>query len=502
MNDDLFRLEKVSLCSGYTTRLDYFSLSIPQWEITGIVGPSSSGKSSLCRLLTGGGDYNGGTVYYRGAVLTGRRVPAAAAARIMLISSASRLPAQFTAAELLSTIDPARGRRIFFDRRTIRTRAAAVLAALQIPIRPEASIRELSLAQQHLLLLAGAYLKQAELVILNNVVSGYTDQEWALVRQTLERIRAGGVAVLLTSSRESRLTELCSSITVLQGRTNLKTFLPAEYPALRRGLHYRQEYFSSAQAKSVGTARSGPPLFSASRLSTPALRTGAFDLYPGEIVGIFDANNLAGQELFSALTRMDPACGQYRLEGKPLPPMGYTGCMRRGIGFMADDPASRECFPYLSALDNILCASRKNLGPTFYFRRRLRRHLAAHYAEQLGFSPSQMNAALDRFGILDRLRISLCRWELVDLKVLFCSRLLENADLEGKLVLEDALRSAAAKGAAVVVFGYDWSNMLEICDDIYIIDDGRMGKRLSREEALLPFLRDGHGQDVKNRHFS
>ena len=392
-----------------------------------------------------------------------------------LIENRSTLPSSLTVAELLALVNPKREGKLFLNQRWICTEAERILADLSIAIPPDALASQLSMAQRHLILIAEACLQNAELIALNNTISGYTDLEWAEVKQTLRIVLERGITVLLTSSRETRLCQICDHIAVLGQRTNLKVFEPEEYDLLRTVLTLNQGVHTSQYALKPTNAGDGYGVFCADDVSTASLRGVHFELRSGEIVGFYNSNNVAGQELYAALTEMEPGTGKFELDGVPLDRMGAAKALRLGIGFMPDHAVNRQLFLQQSVLDNILCASREKLGRSFLFRRRALEHLAATCAEKIGIERKDLYARAEQFDNLGRLRIYLSRWDFVQLRLLVCNCAFETADLEAKEELKRFFRRLAAKGTSVCLFGYDRADLLEVCDSIYVIEGDSIG---------------------------
>lgn len=486
MRRSVFRMEDISVRSDAAMSLSDFSLELSEGEIMGVVGASNSGKSALCRMLKGKERLCSGLLYYHDRPLQGKRVPGELAKRVALIEIHSTPAPSLSVAELLALVNPKREGQLFLNQKWIREEAERILDALSIAIPPDARASQLSLSQRHLILIAEACLQHAELIALNNTISGYTDQEWNEVKRTLRIVLEQGTAVLLTSNRETRLIQVCDHIAVLGQRTNLKVFEPEDYPVLKSVLTLSQNEGGSDQTARPMLPEDRTGMFRAAGISTQSLRNADFELRRGEIVGFYDPNNMAGQELYAALTAMDPGKGRFELDGKTLDKMTAAKALKLGIGFMPDNAISRQLFLQQSALDNILCASREKLGRGFLFRRRALEHLAATCAQKIGVEKQELYARTEQFDNLGRLRIYLSRWEFVRLRLMVCNCVFETADLEAKDELLRFFRSLAAKGTAVCLFGYDRAALLEVCDSIYMIENDSVGaKHANRETAQL-----------------
>lgn len=484
MRKSVFRLDAASVKVGGETLLSDFSLELYEGEIMGVVGASNSGKSSLCKLLAGAIRLSGGALYYRDQLLRQGMVSPEYASHVWVIEQGMGIPEELTVEEWLALVNPGRRGRLFLNRRQIRQQAVSTLATLSIRIPPEARLYQLSVAQRHMVCIAAAWMQKADLVVLNNTVSGYTDPEWEAVKGTLRLAVEEGIAALVTCNRENRLVQICDHVAVMGQRTSLKIFEPADYPALlahMRKLQRQEMPLYSMENPVVYDSKSR--VLCVRDISTDSLNGGGMELYRGEIVGVYDSDNVAGQELFSAMMTMAPTCGHFELEGVPVERMTTAEALRRGVAFMPEHAVSSQLFRSQSALDNVLCASKEKLGAGFLFRRRAMEHLAATSAERIGIEPVRMSARVERLDHMGRLRVYLSRWDYVRVRLMVCNCPLETSDLQTKEELKRFLRSLAEKGAAVCLFGYNGAELLEICDSLYRIERDCVSRKYTNSEA-------------------
>ena len=192
---------------GKITALDEVTLSVEQREAFGLVGANGAGKSTLIRCLL---DLTAGE---RGRIeIFG--VPAsqpAARARLAYLPERFMPPHYLTGTEFLRTLATLGGER--YD----EARICALVAELELEREAlERPVRSLSKGMTQKLGLAGCFVLERKLYVLDEPMSGLDPVARVAVKSVLGRLRWEGRTLFFTSHVLADVDELCSSIAVLE----------------------------------------------------------------------------------------------------------------------------------------------------------------------------------------------------------------------------------------------------------------------------------------------
>ncbi|MDQ3738000.1 MAG: ATP-binding cassette domain-containing protein [Actinomycetota bacterium] len=180
-------------------------LTVPEGGVFGFLGPNGSGKTTTIRCLLGLVAATAG----RTAVL-GHRTPADLKTVMPRIGAIVETPAMFptmTAREnlrLLGAIDGIGPRRV-----------DASLAAVGLAERADEQVRKYSLGMRQRLGLAGALLKDPELLLLDEPVNGLDPAGIREIRELLRRLGAEGRTVFLSSHLLSEVEQTCDHVAII-----------------------------------------------------------------------------------------------------------------------------------------------------------------------------------------------------------------------------------------------------------------------------------------------
>ncbi|HEX2197791.1 MAG TPA: ABC transporter ATP-binding protein [Burkholderiales bacterium] len=204
---------------GALQALSGVELEVAAGEAFGLVGANGAGKTTLVRCMLDLTAGDAGEVRLFG-------LPAAlpqARRRLAYVPERFMPPHYLRGGEFLSSLAQLGGAR--YD----AARAAALLARLELdPSVLGRPVRQLSKGMTQKLGLAGAFLLERDLYVLDEPMSGLDPAARVAVKSVLRGLAAEGRTLFFTSHVLADVEELCSSIAVLdQGRVRFRG-APAE----------------------------------------------------------------------------------------------------------------------------------------------------------------------------------------------------------------------------------------------------------------------------------
>ncbi|MTV26497.1 ABC transporter ATP-binding protein [Nitriliruptoraceae bacterium ZYF776] len=194
---------------GAVTAVDHLDLEVPPGVCFGLLGPNGAGKSTTMRLLTGQALATSGRVEVLGHPLPD--AGKAARARCGVVPQVDDLDDELTVAENL-------GVYARFHGIPRAERAAAVargLAIAELTDRADTATDALSGGMRRRLLIARGLLHRPEVVLLDEPTVGLDPQVRAALWTTIDRIRAGGATIVLTTHYIEEAERLCDEVAVV-----------------------------------------------------------------------------------------------------------------------------------------------------------------------------------------------------------------------------------------------------------------------------------------------
>jgi ABC-2 type transport system ATP-binding protein len=203
------RKEYRRLRGGRTVAVDGLDLAVPRGGVFGFLGPNGAGKTTTIRCLLGLARPSGGRSRLLGHEAADlHRV----IARVGSIVESPTMFPRFTGRrnlELLARIDGIG-----------RTRVRAVLEEVGLADRADDLVKTYSLGMKQRLGIAGALLKDPELLILDEPANGLDPAGIVEVRRLMRRLGRDGRTVFVSSHILSEVQQTADRVAILaKGRT-------------------------------------------------------------------------------------------------------------------------------------------------------------------------------------------------------------------------------------------------------------------------------------------
>jgi branched-chain amino acid transport system ATP-binding protein len=224
---------------GGVQALSEISFTIRRGEIYGLIGPNGAGKTTFFNVLTGIYAPDAGSVSFDGAPLAGLKAHQVAARGIARTFQNIRLFGNLSALENVMIGRHVRTRAgvlgaILRDSGTLAEERAIELRALElleyVGIRGRANDQAGSLpyGDQRRLEIARALATDPKLLALDEPAAGMNPSERLALGRLIERIRDGGLTVLLIEHDMRLVMKVCDRVLVLDYGERIAEGLPAE----------------------------------------------------------------------------------------------------------------------------------------------------------------------------------------------------------------------------------------------------------------------------------
>ena len=205
------RIHGLSKRYDETVALDHLHLEVPAGSCFGVVGPNGSGKSTTLRSVVGLVRPDAGRIWVHGIDAIADVL--AARAEIGAVLDPLQLFERLSARELLVTLGELRG----LETATVAARSDDLFEVMQLSDDADRQITGYSHGMRKKTALAAALLHRPRLLLLDEPFEGVDPVSARTMRTMLERFRAGGGTVVLSSHVMDLVERLCDHLAVIHG---------------------------------------------------------------------------------------------------------------------------------------------------------------------------------------------------------------------------------------------------------------------------------------------
>ena len=257
MSTPILEARGVTMRFGGLTAVDGVDLSVGAGEIVGLIGPNGAGKTTFFNCLTGLYAPTAGSITYLGKELPTKPYRVAEAGISRTFQNIRLFP-NMTALEnvmvgrhcraqqgLLSAIG--RGPRYRATERETRGKAQDLLGFLGLERHASSLARSLPYGDQRKLEIARALASDPGLLLLDEPTAGMNPNETTSLRETVFKIRALGLSIIVIEHDMRFIFNLCDRVAVLVRGGKLTEGTPDQVQADERvvaaylGTPYQEE---------------------------------------------------------------------------------------------------------------------------------------------------------------------------------------------------------------------------------------------------------------------
>ena len=196
-------------------------------EVFGLIGPNGAGKTTLFNLISAALTPKSGAIKFKGKNITGlkphqicRMGVARTFQTVKIFANMSvldnvALGALFGASARISSADAER-------------QATALLEFVGLSTQKAAPAKDLTLANQKRLEVAGALATQPELLLLDEIMAGLNPAEVAQAMELVARIRDRGITIIMIEHVMKAIMSVCDRIMVLHHGQKIADGTPQE----------------------------------------------------------------------------------------------------------------------------------------------------------------------------------------------------------------------------------------------------------------------------------
>lgn len=500
MADSLLSLEGLTKRYGDTLAVAPLDLSLDAGEVLALVGENGAGKSTLVNMIGGMTRPSGGTIRLGGAPVSLPSPREAHGLGIGVVHQHYALVPSFTVAETLALGETGLGH---VDRRALRARVARIAGELGVEIDPDARIGSLDVAGQQRVEILRALSRDIRLLVLDEPTAVLASEDASRLFAMVDRLRARGMAVLLVTHKLSDVFRACDRAAVLYaGRLVADRPVAAleeeklvsliitgkedsrDAAAIARAVSGDFGDSEATAPRRQTAAPAAPPVLSARDLAlrrangSVAVQGVAFDLHPGEILAVAGVDGNGQSELMQCLAGLErPAMGHVKtagLDSRNARTWTPAALRRAGIAHVPDDRRKQGIAGALSLADNLvlshIAGRRFRRGPILD-RARARAETEAAISDY-DIRTTGPGQTIGRLSGGNQQKLVLARELLDDPRVLLAAHPSRGLDVRTIAAVQDRLRAARARGAAVLLVSADMGEILRLADRVMVFAGG------------------------------
>jgi ribose transport system ATP-binding protein len=464
--------------------LEDVSLVLHAGEVHAVVGENGAGKSTLMKILSGV------HVADQGDILLDRKPVSIYSPRDAIHLGISTIYQEFTLVPILSIAE-----NIFLgqetggsllglmNRRALYRRAEEILERLQVNLKVQTLVEDLSVAEQQIVEIAKALAHDSRVLIMDEPTAALSEHEVEALFQIIRSLREQGTGILYVSHRLEEITQIADRITVLRDGRLVDTRPVSEISTvdivrMMIGRPVEQQYPGEKHSQ-------GAPVLELRGLT----REGAFwdinlTLHRGEIVGIAGLVGAGRTELVRVIFGAEPSTsGDMLVAGRRVNIRLPKQAIDAGIALVPEDRKLQGLVLSRSVKDNIVLASLRRLFKTPMVENKTMANLADSYVKKLNIMTPSLDQEVLYLSGGNQQKVVVAKWLLSQSEVVIFDEPTRGIDVGAKVEIYRLMDQLAGEGKAVLMISSELPEILGMSDRVLVMRDGRLVAEFQRDEA-------------------
>ncbi len=470
---------------GSVTVLSDVSLKVRAGEIHALLGANGAGKSTLCQIISGLVSSSGGTMQIDGARYCPSNKQDAEAVGIEIVQQELNLIGTLTVAEnLFLTRLPSRVGVLRSSE--LHSEARRVLDRFGLPdVRTFAPVESLGVGQQQMVEIATALARECRLLILDEPTAALSKQESQQLFAHLRGLRDHGVGIIYISHRLDEVSAIADRVTVLKDGKFIATrdtdsITTDDMVNLMSG---DETATVTATHKSY---RRDEIALSVRRLVNSRVRHVSFDVRRGERLGITGLVGSGRTELLRAIFGADAvASGEIHLPGfsRHRRFSHPHDAVAAGLAMVTEDRKQNGLLLTQSITTNTTMSSlQSRFSRSGLLLQQRERDATMQKVAELKIRCESIDQSVGTLSGGNQQKVAVAKWLTRDADVFLFDEPTRGIDVAARQRIYRLLESLASDGKACVIVSSDLEELLETCDAIAVMCEGRLVQTFQRNQ--------------------
>jgi len=467
--EDVLVVEGLECHFGATHALRGVDLSVRAGEVVALLGENGAGKSTLIKILAGVHRPTAGSIRLGSHVFShGLTAADARAHGIAFVHQDLGLLGRLSVAENIAHVAGfCRSRGLISWRRQLEF-ARELLHGWEIDIDPSIPVDRLESAQQALVAVARALATDARMIVFDEPTAALPRHDVELLYGAIDRLRAGGVAVLYVTHRLGEVTRLADRAVVLRDGELVGNVTVAE--SSERALVELIVGGAVHEHTATAPGRRDDELLVLRDVRGHGVDRVTLTLHRGEILALVGLLGAGHRTVGRIVAGVDYAVeGTMHLEGDPFHPRSPREAQRRGVVHVPADRLTESAFPSLDTATNLSLRDRFTVALASSRRERA---FAKGVIGDWGVIPAAPDATFGTLSGGNQQKVVLAKWMTPMPAVLVAEEPTAGIDVGTRHAIYDRLADAARNGMSVLLLSSDVDEVAAVADRAIVFADG------------------------------
>ena len=478
----LLKMKNISKSFPGVKALDKVNLELKSGEVHALLGENGAGKSTLIKVLGGIYSLDEGEIEIEGKKVSIESVHDASKNNIAIIHQELVLVPYMTVAENIY-LGRESGKGFTVNISKMEKDAQKILDDLGMDIDARELVMNLPIAKQQMVEITKAVSVNAKILVMDEPTSSISDREVENLFNIMRDLTKKGVGIIYISHKMSELEEICDRVTVMRdgeyvGTKVVKETNKDELIAMMVGRtltnYYVRDFIPSKEViLKVENLKDGD-----------RVKDVSFELKKGEIIGFAGLVGAGRSEAMQAIFGLSKdVSGDIYIEGKKVNIKDPKDAIKNGLALVPESRKEQGLYllqdikynTTIEVLDKFI----KNLN----VNSKKEAEITQEYIDMMATKTPSQEQVIGNLSGGNQQKVMIGRWLATNPKILILDEPTRGIDVGAKYEIYSIINDMVGQGKSVVMISSDLTELLGMCDRIYVMNEGKITGEFSAEEA-------------------
>jgi ribose transport system ATP-binding protein len=492
MGECLLKTQKICKEFSSVPVLTDITIEIIRGEILGIIGENGAGKSTLMKIFSGIYTPTSGQIIFEEKAVVIENPLAAKKLGISIIPQEFNLVNDLTVYDNIFLGSEIRKRNGLLDKKRMMERTKELLKELEVEIKPDEKIENLSTVQKQMVEICKAVSMDAKLLIMDEPTSVLSQHEIEILFRLMRRLKKQGTTIIYISHKLKEIKTMCDRVMVLRDGELICTKIIQDITVLEMA-----QYMVGRELNQVFPVKNVPEakiVFEVQNLTVPGvLEDISFQLKKGEILGLaglVGAGRTAVAETIMGIRKR--SSGEIFRNSKRILIIKPQDSVDNGINYLSEDRQGAGILTNFSVTQNTTLVSLISYCKSFlqYILKKKEQEATLKHKERFNIKTQSLDTKLEFLSGGNQQKVSLAKSIDPSPEVLIANEPTRGVDVSAKQEIYRFINSLAEEGLSCIFISSEQEEIIGMCHRVIVMKDGKItgsleGESINEEEIMF-----------------
>jgi ABC-type sugar transport system ATPase subunit len=482
--------------------LDKVSIEVREGEIHALLGENGSGKSTLTKCIVGAYKKDQGLLYFKGMERDFKSPIESFAEGLSVVYQERSLIPQLTILQNIMLGNEFSNKMGILNEKKARDLFREVSEQYQFNINPDLLVKNLGVAEQKLVEIIKALVRQSKLIIMDEPTASLSEDEIEHLFLIIAKLKEKGISVIYITHLLDEVFKITDRITILRDGKKVTTKKTNEMTKEEIINLMSGEVLQKKDDKIQNyTDKTAPFLRVKNLVYQTKLKGISFETYPGEVLGVTGLTGAGKSEMAKILFgAIKPDSGNIEINGENLHFKTPHDAIKRGISLVPEDRKTDGLNQIFEVYKNLSLPSLDKFTNRFGVvdtRKELKK--TDEYQKKMNIKYANPFQKTEFLSGGNQQKIVLAKWLETSPKLLILDEATQGIDIRAKSEIHTIVRQLAEKGMSILFISSEIREVIGICDRILVLRDGRISGEFNHgvnSESVIKAMLGGSITDL------